>query len=287
MKTKTSIKTLFTVVTLMMTMLIPGSVQAETDDDMVLIPFGEFLMGNPASAGNTDLYDNPVHKVVLQAYHIDKYEVSNKEYGKFVAETGHPQPAYSDHSRFNKPDHPVVGVSWFDAKAFCEWKGKRLPTEAEWEKAAKGPEQKAVYPWGDQFSAKKANCCQNEVGTTAIDSFADGRSGYGVYNMAGNVYEWVQDWYDHTYYSTSPALNPAGPEEGSPFGGHKPMKVIRGGSWFAPESSQTVTNRFWNHPENNSYGVGLGFRCAKDASDKEELFEKTRTAYMNSLIEMG
>ncbi len=222
--------------------------------------------------------------MVLSPYYIDKYQVSNQRYKKFMDETGHAAPAYWDDRRLNKPNYPVVGVNWYDAKSFCEFEGKRLPTEAEWEKAAKGPKNKH-FPWGEKFEQEKVNCCQDVGSTSPIDSHAQGASESGIFHMAGNVYEWVSDWYDHKYYGVSPPLDPQGPDQGFDWGALGEMKVVRGGSWFAPESSNHNSHRFWNQPENNSYGVGLGFRCAMDAPVSIE--QDSRMAYMKALIAMG
>jgi len=249
------------------------------EKDMVLIPHGEFTMGG------THHDDETPHKVVLDAFFIDKYEASNKRYGEFMKATSHAAPAYWDNRRLNKPEQPVVGVNWFDAKEFCEWEGKRLPTEAEWEKAAKGPEGDNHFPWGHKPDQTKANYGQRIGMTTPVDSYPEGASGYGVYNMAGNVFEWVADWYDPNYYKTSDALNPKGPDKGLNFAKQGAVRSLRGGSWLAPELSIHTTHRFWNQPENNSYGVGLGFRCAKNVPEK--LIEQSREAYIQTLISMG
>jgi formylglycine-generating enzyme len=252
------------------------------DKDMVSIPKGEFTMGSSEHA------DEARHQVVLDAYMIDKYEASNARYKEFMKATGHPAPAYWDDPRLSKANQPVVGVSWTDADAFCKWEGKRLPTEAEWERAAKGPEGDNHYPWGHKLDAKKANYGQNVGHTTAVDSYPDGVSGYGAYNMAGNVFEWVEDWYDPKYFKDSPALNPHGAEKGYNFANQGPVRVLRGGSWLAPETSLHTSHRFWNQPDNNSYGVGLGFRCAKSAQTvSDEAMQTGRDAFIQALIAMG
>ena len=250
--------------------------------DMVLIPKGEFTMGSNEHS------DEVRHQVVLDAYLLDKFETSNARYKEFMRATGHPAPAYWDDPRLSKPEQPVVGVSWTDANAFCKWDGKRLPTEAEWEKAAKGPEGDNHYPWGHHLDPKKANYGQNVGRTMPVDSYPDGVSGYGIYNMAGNVFEWVDDWYDPKYYKTSNALNPKGADKGYNFANQGPVKVLRGGSWLAPETSLHTSHRFWNQPENNSYGVGLGFRCAKSVSAvSEEAAQAGRDAFIQALVGMG
>lgn len=238
--------------------------------------------------------EGPAHMVFLDSFLIDKYEVSNKDYGEFIKTTGHPAPAYWDDPRLNKPQQPVVGVNWNDAKAYCEFRGKRLPTEAEWEKAARGPHGN-LYPWGNDFDSEKANYDKHHDATLPVDSHPEGASYYGVYNMAGNVFEWVSDWYDPQYYSRlQPMVNPSGPEKAVWLGGTGTYvdrltvgekRVIRGGSWIAPEGTIRSTHRFWNHPLNNSYGVGLGLRCAKSAP--VDLEQRIRDSYIAALVEMG
>jgi len=261
-------------------LLIPwGTVLGADPEDVVLIPQGEFTMG---STGHSD---EAPHQVVLDAYYIDKYEVSNGKYRAFMKATQHPAPAYWDEPRLNGPEQPVVGVSWYDANAYCEWEGKRLPTEAEWERAAKGVDGKHHFPWGHTIEPTKANYGQNVGKTTPVDSYPDGVSGFGVYNMAGNVFEWVSDWYSPTYFQASPALNPTGPSSGFNFANQGQVKVLKGGSWLAPSTSLHTSHRFWNQPENNSYGVGLGFRCARSIGNKT--LKTVRYDFMHALISMG
>jgi formylglycine-generating enzyme required for sulfatase activity len=238
--------------------------------------------------------EGPAHMVFLDSYLIDKHEVSNKDYDDFIRAKGHGAPAYWDDPRLNKPEQPVVGVNWEDAKAFCEYRGKRLPTEAEWEKAARGPKAN-LYPWGNDFDPAKANYGKNHEATMPVDSYPDGVSYYGAYNMAGNAFEWVSDWYDPRYYDRLETMvNPTGPAQPIWLGGTGTYvdrltvgekRVIRGGSWIAPEGTLKTTHRFWNHPLNNSYGVGLGFRCAKTAPP--EIEQQIRDSYISALVEMG
>jgi formylglycine-generating enzyme required for sulfatase activity len=238
--------------------------------------------------------EGPAHRVFLDSFLIDKYEVANKDFGDFIKMSGHPAPAYWDDPRLNKPQQPVVGVNWYDAKAFCESRGKRLPTEAEWEKAARGPYGN-LYPWGNDFDSAKANYNRHQDATSSVDSHPAGASYYGVFNMAGNVFEWVADWYDPNYYGTLQTMvNPTGPANAIWIGGTGTYvdrltvgekRVIRGGSWIAPEGNIRSTHRFWNHPLNNSYGVGLGFRCAQGAPP--ELEQRVRDSYITALVEMG
>jgi formylglycine-generating enzyme required for sulfatase activity len=230
----------------------------------------------------------------LDSYLLDKYEVSNEDYGAFIKSTGHPAPAYWDDPRLNKPEQPVVGVNWYDAKAYCAFRGKRLPTEAEWEKAARGP-QGNLYPWGNEFDPAKVNFGKHHEATMPVNANPAGVSYYGAYNMAGNVFEWVADWYDPLYYGRlETTVNPTGPVEPLWMGGTGTYvdrltvgekRVIRGGSWIAPEGTVRATHRFWNHPLNNSYGVGLGFRCAKTAPP--EIDRKINEASIAALVEMG
>ncbi|MDP1768523.1 MAG: SUMF1/EgtB/PvdO family nonheme iron enzyme [Nitrospirota bacterium] len=238
--------------------------------------------------------EGPAHMVFLDSYLMDTYEVSNKDYGEFVKTKGHPAPAYWDDPRLNKPGQPVVGVNWDDAKSFCAYRGKRLPTEAEWEKAARGPKA-SLYPWGNDFDPAKVNYGKNHDATMPVDSYPEGVSYYGVYNLAGNVFEWVSDWYDPRYYDRLETMvNPAGPAKAVWIGGTGTYvdrltvgekRVIRGGSWIAPEGTVRATHRFWNHPLNNSYGVGLGFRCAKSAPP--EIEQQIRDSYIAALVDMG
>lgn len=253
----------------------------------------EKRMKTPWSAEAFD-DEGPTHMVFLDSYLLDKYEVSNKQYGDFIRAKGHAAPAYWDDPRLNKPEQPVVGVNWEDATAFCEYRGKRLPTEAEWEKAARGPKAN-LYPWGNDFDPAKANYGKNHEATMPVDSYPEGASYYGVYNMTGNVFEWVSNWYDPRYYGRLETMvNPTGPAQAIWIGGTGTYvdrltvgekRVIRGGSWIAPESTVRTTHRFWNHPMNNSYGVGLGFRCAKTAPP--EIDQQIKDAYIAALVEMG
>ncbi len=276
-------------------------------DEMVHIPSGKFIMGidkiMPTAAKGSKLRpwsreafhdEGPAHQVELSSYKIDKYEVSNADYAEFMKATKHPEPAYWDDPRLNNPELPVVGVNYADATAYCEWKGKRLPTEAEWEHAARGPEN-LRYPWGDKLDPKLANYGKNHSSTMPVDSLPEGASPYGAHHMAGNVFEWVQDWYDPRFYEKGPfKVDTTGPEKPVWLGGTGlyvdrlttgEKRVIRGGSWIAPETRVTATHRFWNQPMNNSYGVGLGFRCAKSASSEPEQYVQYH--FMHALISMG
>jgi len=219
---------------------------------MVEIPAGEFTMGN--DAGDDD--EKPAHTVPLEAFEIDMFEVTNADFAKFVEETGYQTGAekageagwraYAE----GKDNHPVVKVTWNDANAYCEWAGKRLPTEAEWEKAARGTDGR-TYPWGNDWDPAKANTKESGFrGTVAVGSFAEGASSYGVFDMAGNVWEWTADWYqaypDSAYQSE--------------YFGEK-FKVTRGGGWFQEEKLVTTYNRSATDP--SAANDDLGFRCAR------------------------
>ena len=268
-----------------------------TPEDMVLVNAGGFTRGIDNTKNNTFMDEAPAKMIYLSSYYIDKYEVSNSKYTEFIIATDHPAPAYWDQRKLNQPSQPVTGVNWFDADTYCHWANKRLPTEAEWEKAARGPAG-STYPWGDKLEYSKANFAKGKSGqkyiTDSVDAHPDGISYYGAYNMAGNVFEWVQDWYSSNYYSTDETRNPIGPQlqniKNIATVSSKPKpelkkKVIRGGSWFAPAQSITTTHRFWNDPINNSYGVGLGFRCAQSLAN--DLEAEARSFYMKSLILVG
>lgn len=274
--------------------------------DTAHIPSGKFIMGidkNIPAAKRAKLKpwsreafhdEGPAHEIELSSYMIDKYEVSNAPYKEFMKATGHAAPAYWDDPRLNKGNHPVVGVNFADATAYCEWKGMRLPTEAEWENAARGPEGNR-YPWGDDLDPQKANYGKNHSSTMPVDSLPQGASPYGLHHMAGNAFEWVSDWYDPKFYEKGPfAKNTTGPAKAVWLGGTGTYvdrltvgekRVIRGGSWIAPATSATTTHRFWNQPMNNSYGVGLGFRCAKSANREPENYIQYH--FMHALISMG
>jgi len=214
---------------------------------MALILAGEFQMGS--NDGDSD--EKPVHTVYLDAFYIDKYEVTNAQYKKFIDATEYKAPYYWNDSRFNAPNNPVVGVTWYDAKAYADWAGKRLPTEAEWEKSARGGLVGKKYPWGDNVTHDNANYYDGGNGISPVGSFKS--NGYGLYDMAGNVWEWCADWYDRNYYANSPISNPAGPSSGL-------HRVLRGGSWGNDNDNLRVAYRYNNDPARLSSNIG--FRCA-------------------------
>jgi sulfatase modifying factor 1 len=240
----------------------------------------------------------PAHTVELDPFSIDLYEITNKAFLEFINELGSVEGAcdgedcvsFQDSQlRLNGDDlytvdeelmdHPVAGVTWYGANAYCEWRDARLPTEAEWELAAGWDfdnDEKRHYPWGDEFDGDITNFCDvnceeqqanadynDGYSTTApIGSYEDGRSSAGLYDVAGNLWEWVNDWYDPDYYENSPAANPAGPDSGD-------NKVVRGGSWFDTGNFTSTIVRFPAPPDES--GDSIGFRCASDTIDEDSL----------------
>jgi formylglycine-generating enzyme required for sulfatase activity len=217
--------------------------------DMVRIPAGTFLMGINRNQPDDE---GPQHQVHLQAYWIDRYEVTNAGYRRCVDAGACPEPAdlrYYKDARY--ADHPVVFVTWYNACAYCRWRGRRLPTEAEWEKAARGDDGRS-YPWGNEPIQDRLNADNRRGGTAPVGSYPSGASPYGVLDMAGNVWEWIEDWYE---------AYPGSPFRSDLFG-HK-YKVVRGGSWNHPMGDARTFHRDIAHPA-RAIGV-VGFRCAASA----------------------
>jgi len=245
---------------------------------MVYIPAGKFIRGSMEDIKNDKSFDFgftkpwiadavPHREVHLEEYYIDKYEVSNTDYEKFVTATGYKAP---EHWEKNAPqekirNHPVTNISWYDALEYCKWKGKRLPTEEEWEKAARGTDGR-LYPWGNEFDFNKANVSTSqsfETDTKDVKSYGNGKSPYGVLNMTGNVWEWTLDWYKP--YS--------GSNYDSEFFGER-FKVFRGNGYSGLAHLQPneykriikefskVTFRFYSDPSGKFHDVGC--RCVKE-----------------------
>jgi formylglycine-generating enzyme required for sulfatase activity len=217
---------------------------------MVYVPAGAFIMGS----GEVD-DEQPMHAVYLDAFYIDGTEVTNAQYRACVEAGACDAPSdttYYDNADYTQ--HPVVYVHWHQAEDYCQWAGKRLPTEAEWEKAARGTDG-WTYPWGEGIDCDHAQ--YNECGgqTVPVGSKPRGKSPYGVLDMAGNVFEWVADWYDPGYYRESAKRNPLGPDSGE-------YRVLRGGSWGNYVWLARCASRYQGHPWIRS-GL-VGFRCAKD-----------------------
>lgn len=258
---------------------LPSTIQ-----DMVLIPAGEFQMGSNDKDASND--EQPVHTVYLDAFYMDKNPVTNAEFKKFlnanpdwcksplfkmsISKAFH-NGFYLQHWHKNdfpadKADHPVVHVSWYAAMAYAEWVGKRLPTEAEWEKAARGGRSDSIYPWGNAIKPQDANYDENMKGTTPIGNYP--ANDYGLYDMAGNVLEWCLDQYDRRYYQISPRENPiSGESKDKILRYYKEMstsRVFRGGSWLNAAANIRVAARYRYKPAFTS--PLNGFRCAKDVS---------------------
>jgi formylglycine-generating enzyme required for sulfatase activity len=259
---------------------------------LALVPAGEFLMGSDDAEED----ERPVHKVQIDDFLIGVQPITNAEYALFVRDTGHRAPAVYeiplvasvggiDRERVfrqtavpyewvasepspERRNHPVSLVRYDDASAYCAWlaavtgRAFRLPTEAEWEKAARGGEESKRYPWGDRLDRAMANFLHDPSaraasGTTACQSFA--ANGYGLFDMAGNVWEWVQDWYSPTYYAVAPERNPMGPARGQ-------LRVLRGGGWLAADARMlTCSHRHKVPPDTYSYGIGFRVACSPPA----------------------
>lgn len=230
---------------------------------MVWIKDGAFTMGSHDRLSKA----KPAHRVYLNAFYMDLYEVTTARYAKFLEAIGPAQPRLVPMLRKQVDlaydgDRPVIGVTWSAADAYCRWVGKRLPSEAEWEKAARGTDDR-TYPWGNEEPTfklanydKPFSVIRYSDTLRPVDSYEAGKSPYGVYGMAGNAAEWVADWYDEQYYATSPESNPPGPALGK-------QKVLRGGSFGDPTLLLQSTSRESYFPTDN--GPYVGIRCAQDA----------------------
>ena len=247
-------------------------------DDMVLVPAGEFVMGSDKKMDRLAYRSEvPQRRVFLDAFVIGKYEVTALQYLKFVLATNRPPQLdwRYDGGNFQEPmaHHPIMHVSWYDADAYCKWDGKRLPTEAEWEKAARGVDGR-LFPWGKDYAGPtRANFGRTGLSgpvrdrperlllyppIISVDKYENAVSPYGLYQTIGNVAEWVADWYDQDYYKTAPDRNPLGPETGT-------QKAFRGGGWMDSTTTMRVAMRHGTDP--NTKINWMGFRCARDVND--------------------
>ena len=223
---------------------------------MIEIPGGMFTMGG-SQEDNPDS-ERPAHPVNVSTFHMDAYPVTNQDYREFVNCTGYKTPIHWQRGTYptGLARHPVSNVSYQDSKAYADWMGARLPTEAEWEKAARGTDER-LYPWGSRFVDDRCNS-NNVVGTTLmVDEYPLGRSPYGIWDMSGNVYEWCDDYYDEDYYKFSPSTNPRGPEGGQ-------ERVIRGGFFSETRPNVRTTHRS-SAPENHTR-ENVGFRLASSSN---------------------
>jgi sulfatase modifying factor 1 len=217
---------------------------------MILIPAGEFLMGGDAADNQ-----KPPHRVYQDAFYIARFLTTNSEYKIYAQATGTRLPEHWINGQIpqGKENHPVVYVSWAEAVAYAQWAGKRLPTEAEWEKAARGADGR-TYPWGNKHDDSRANAHSRD--TTPVNKYSpQGDSPYGLADMAGNVLQWCADWYSPTYYQESPSRNPPGPASGD-------QRVARGGAWAYMVPMPCFMRR--SAPPTNR-AQGLGFRLAASA----------------------
>lgn len=249
---------------------LPEQLTDEFGVPMVLIPAGSFLMGTQVRAGN----ERPEHTVWLDDYYIDQYEATNASFAEFLNVKGNQMEGLAPWIEEIDPDlrihqvegvwqvdagyenYPMNEVTWYGARAYCEWRGARLPSEAEWEKAARGTDGR-TFPWGEEIDCSKANYAGCFYAAVPVDSFPEWTSPYGVYNMAGNIMEWTNDWYAPDYYANSPETNPTGPETGD-------FKVFRGGSYNHGAGNVRTTYRYPKLPV-LTY-VSTGFRCARSIS---------------------
>lgn len=230
-------------------------------NEMVLIPAGEVTIGTDEKTNLTFGNEADSQVVFVEAFYIDKYEVTNGQYAKFLSETGHRKPKFWDNPTLNAPDQPVVGVNWEDAETYAKWAGKRLPTDVEWEKAARSIDGR-LYPWGDGFDASLGNFNDGEqlngkldgyaMETAPVGSFAKGISPYGLHDMSGNVWEWVISVLDDSTLETHTKELTNGK-----------IYTIRGGSW-TNGAGDTRTTVFYIYPAQCSdHSSSVGFRCAK------------------------
>jgi formylglycine-generating enzyme required for sulfatase activity len=236
---------------------------------MVFIPGGEFQRGRTQKLPDDGLKwypevmkdDRPVKPITVDPFYMDEHEVTNERYAAFVQATKHRAPYNWPGGKVpvGKEKYPVADVSWDDAAAFAKWAGKRLPTEAEWERACRGLLEGLTYPWGQAKPDKTLARYNSVEGPAPVRSVKPNY--FGLYDMAGNVWEWCADWYEKDYYAEAPAKNPPGPATGR-------YKVLRGGSWADEEKYLTCAYRSWARPAERS--PNIGFRCVKSFAAKAQ-----------------
>ena len=230
---------------------------------MIFIPGGEFIRGRSHTLPDDGLKwvpellkdDQPAGPIKISPFYLDTNEVTNEQYAMFVSATHHRAPYNWLEGKVpkGKEQYPVASVSWEDAAAYAKWAGKRLPTEAEWERACRGLTEKAKYPWGEKAPAAKDAHFNSVTGPQAVGKCNANQ--FGLQDMVGNVWEWTADYYAREYYGAAPYENPKGPPSGQ-------YRVIRGGSWADAAKYLTCANRSWARPAERS--PNIGFRCAKD-----------------------
>ncbi|MBI4675760.1 MAG: formylglycine-generating enzyme family protein [Chloroflexi bacterium] len=232
----------------------PKTITTKAGNELILIPMGEFIMGDQ------EIANAPPHPVYLDSYYIGRDPVTNAEYKKFVEATGASVPQHWQNGAIPRglENHPVVNVNWDDAMAYCNWAGVRLPTEAEWEKAASWHEARRIkrkWPWGDQFDANKCNTSETGIkATTPVGKYSpQGDSAYGCRDMAGNVWEWCADWFDENYYANSPRENPRNDTPAQ-------YRVLRGAAFLVAADDARCACRDGLDPDGR--GIGFGFRVA-------------------------
>ena len=254
-----------------------SGIKDDTKENMIFIPEGSFTMGfkidNDHEWGDMD--EEPVHQVTLSSYWIDKYEVTSSNFTKFLNENKNEAHRFIEitpsvtvqfddnvyQPRKGLENYPVNRVSWFGADAYCKWKEKRLPTEAEWEKAARGTDQR-IFPWGNEFPDNSRVTFRRKFSEKGfqvmepVEGMKNGISPFRVHQMAGNVWEWVSDWFDATAYQDENRIDPKGPESGI-------SKVLRGGNWYYKAYYMRTTYRFNERPD--IFKVWQGFRCARES----------------------
>lgn len=268
----------------------------KTKAEMVMVPAGEFLMGSDKKTDRLAYRSEiPQHRVYLDAFEIGKYEVTALEYLKFVLATNRsPQLDWRyDGGNFqdSMAHHPIMHVTWYDADAYCKWAGQRLPTEAEWEKAARGSDGR-LFPWGQEYAGPtRANFGRTGLSgpvrdrperlllyppIISVDKYENALSPYGLYQTIGNVAEWVADWYNPDYYKTAHDRNPQGPETGT-------QKAFRGGGWMDSTTTMRVAMR--NGTDPNTKINWLGFRCARSVSENQLSIKTSHVRPALSLLE--